>query len=64
MNPSEYYDLIEDKEDPNYIPDAQMKTELTEFRATLIGGDASDENVLTEAYTGTIKFTVTASASY
>ena len=41
-----------------------MKTELTEFRATLIGGDASDENVLTEAYTGTIKFTVTASASY
>ena len=64
MNPSEYYDLIEDKEDPDYIPDAQMKTELTEFRATLIGGDASDEEVLIKEYTGTIKFTVTASASY
>lgn len=64
MNPSLYYDQITDPEQDSYIPDAQMKTELAAFRATLIGADASDEDVLTAEYSGTIKFTVTASASY
>lgn len=64
MNPSLYYDQVTDSTAVGYIPDAQMKTELTEFRATLIGADASDENVLTKAYDGKINFTVTAAASY
>lgn len=64
MNPSLYYDQITNPEQEGYIPDAQMKTELTEFRATLIGAETSDPEVLTKAYTGTITFTVTAAASY
>lgn len=64
MNPSLYYDQITDPEHEDYITDAQMKTELTAFRATLIGVETSDPEVLTKAYTGTITFTVTAAASY
>ena len=64
MNPSLYYDQITNPEQEGYIPDAQMKTELAAFRATLIGADASDEDVLTKEYKDAIKFTVTASASY
>ena len=43
-----------------------MKEQLAAFRLTLIGGvDAStNEDVLTVPYSGTIKFTVTAAASY
>lgn len=64
MNPSLYYDQITDPEQDGYITDAQMKTELTAFRATLIGAETSDADVLTREYTGTITFTVTAAASY
>ncbi len=64
MNPSLYYDQITDPEQDGYITDAQMKTELTAFRATLIGAETSDPEVLTKEYTGTITFTVTAAASY
>ena len=64
MNPSLYYDQVTDPEQDGYIPDAQMKTELTAFRATLIGAETSDADVLTREYTGTITFTVTAAASY
>ncbi|MBQ1261318.1 MAG: hypothetical protein IIY01_00145, partial [Clostridia bacterium] len=64
MNPSLYYDQITNPEQEGYIPDAQMKTELAAFRATLIGANAEDADVFTKAYEGTIKLTVTASASY
>lgn len=64
MNPSLYYDQVTDSTAEGYIPDAQMKTELTAFRATLIGAETSDPEVLTKAYSGTITFTVTAAASY
>lgn len=64
MNPSLYYDQITDSNADGYIPDAQIKTELTAFRATLIGAETSDPEVLTKEYTGTITFTVTAAASY
>lgn len=64
MNPSLYYDQVTDSTAEGYIPDAQMKTELTAFRATLIGAETSDPEVLTKPYSGTITFTVTAAASY
>ena len=46
------------------VTDAAMKEQLAAFRATLIGAETSDADVLTREYTGTITFTVTASASY
>lgn len=64
MNPSLYYDQETDPEAEGYISDATMKADLAAFRATLIGANAEDADVFTKEYKGTIKFTVTASASY
>ena len=60
-NPCEYYDLDETGKN---VTNEDMKTALTEFRATLVGIQTDDPDVLTKAYEGKIKFTVTASASY
>ena len=68
-NPSVYFDTEyadSTAETPlgKAITDAAMKEQLAAFRATLIGADASDEDVFTKEYKGTITFTVTAAASY
>ncbi len=69
VNPCEYFDTDyadSTAETPlgKAITDAAMKEQLAAFRATLIGANAEDADVFTKTYSGIIKFTVTASASY
>lgn len=59
-NPCEYYDL---DETGKAITDAAMKEQLAAFRAILVEA-TEGEDALAKPYSGTIKFTVTAAASY
>ena len=61
---TEYADSTAETPLGKAVTDAAMKEQLAAFRATLIGAETSDADVLTREYTGTITFTVTASASY
>ena len=60
-NPCEYYDL---DETGKAVTDTDMKAELEAFRLTLVGPLTGDENAFTKEYKGSIKFTITAAASY
>lgn len=72
VNPCYFYDGEQDASDRTTgessvsgtsISDAQMKTEMTEFRAMLVEAAEGAENVETLPYSGTIEILISASAN-